>query len=150
MRGWILALLLLWVTGSVLAATPDMETMVSHHDFATLEQRLVKAITDQRMGLVAQASASRGAASRGITIPGNAVLMVFRPDYAVRMLAASVPAGIEAPLRFYLTENSDGTATLSYQRPSAVFAPYSNPTLDVMAAELDPIFARIARDAVGE
>ena len=35
--------------------------------------------------------------------------MVFRNDYAVRMLQASVPAGIEAPLRLYVTENADGT-----------------------------------------
>jgi hypothetical protein len=35
-------------------------------------------------------------------------------DYAVRVLALSTPAMIEAPIRFYVTENADGTATLSY------------------------------------
>lgn len=150
MRAGLWVGLLLAMTGSVLAASPSMEALTSRHDFATLEQRLITAIADQGMGLVAQASASRGAASRGVTIPGNAVLMVFRNDYAVRMLAASVSAGFEAPLRFYLTENPDGTATLRYRRPSAVFAPYAHPDLDAMAAELDPVFARIARDAVGE
>lgn len=50
------------------------------------------------LGLVAQASASRGAAARGVKIRGNLVLMVFRNDYAVRMLAASVP---EASRRRY-------------------------------------------------
>ena len=150
MRAGLWVGLLLAMTGSVLAASPSMETLTSRHDFATLEQRLITAIADQGMGLVAQASASRGAASRGVTIPGNAVLMVFRNDYAVRMLAASVSAGFEAPLRFYLTENPDGTATLRYRRPSAVFAPYAHSDLDAMAAELDPVFARIARDAVGE
>jgi len=60
-----------------------------------------------------------------------------------------VPAGIEAPLRFYITENADGTATLTYRQPSAVFAPYAVPALDEMACELDEIFARIAADATG-
>ena len=101
------------------------------------------------MGLVAQASASRGAAGRGIEIPRNAVLMVFRNAYAVRMLQASVPAGVEAPLRLYVAENADGTATLSYRTPSAVFAPYKSPRLDEMAKEPDTIFERIARDAAG-
>ena len=101
------------------------------------------------MGLVASASASRGAAARGIKIPGNAILMVFRNDFAVRMLEASIPAGIEAPLRFYITENADGSATLSYRMPRAIFAPYGSPRLDTLAAELDPIFAAIARDATG-
>jgi uncharacterized protein (DUF302 family) len=64
------------------------------------------------------------------------------------MLRASVPAGIEAPLRFYVTQNVNGTARLSYRRPSAVFKPYGSADLDAMAGELDVIFARIAKDAV--
>jgi uncharacterized protein (DUF302 family) len=63
------------------------------------------------------------------------------------MLSASVAAGIEAPIRFYVTENSDGTATLSYKRPSFAFAPYLDEggnALRLLAAELDHIFARIA------
>ncbi len=91
-----------------------------------------------------------GAASRGVTIPGNLVVGVFRNDYAVRMLEASVPAGIEAPLRFYVTENPDGTASLTYREPTAVFAPYGVSELDAMAAELDPIWQRIAEQATNQ
>ena len=40
------------------------------------------------------------------------------------MLSASISAGIETPIRFYVTENPDGTATLSYKKPGFVFAPY--------------------------
>jgi uncharacterized protein (DUF302 family) len=75
------------------------------------------------------------------------VVMVFHPKFAVRMLEASVPAGIEAPLRFYITENADGTTTLTYRDPSSVFAPYGSKKLDEMARELDGIFAKIAADA---
>ena len=71
--------------------------MVSKHGFDALVSHVEAAVSEQKMGLVAQASASRGAAARGVKIPGNAVLRVFRNDYAVRMLQASVPAGIEAP-----------------------------------------------------
>jgi uncharacterized protein (DUF302 family) len=117
-------------------------------DFKTLFGDLDAAIRKHRMGIVGRASASMGAARRGIEIPGNAVYGVFRNDFAVRMLRASVPAGIEAPLRMYVTENADGTARLSYRLPSAVFKPYGNGELDRMAAELDIIFANIARDAV--
>lgn len=99
------------------------------------------------MALVAQASASRGAASRGVKIPGNIVLMVFRNDYAVRMLEASVAAGIEAPLRIYVTEQVDGSTRVSYPLPSAVFRPYGDARIDAMAQELDPVFERIVRDA---
>lgn len=128
-------------------ALPGTHTLPSTHGFSTLVSRLEAAVAQHKMGLVATASASAGAAGRGVKIPGNAVLMVFRNDYAVRMLQASVPAGIEAPIRFYVTENADGTASLTYRAPSAVFAPYASATLNAMAAELDPVFERIAHDA---
>lgn len=127
---------------------PGAQTLASPHEFAALVAKLEAAVTEHKMAVVAKASASQGAAARGVKIPGNAVIMVFRNDYAVRMLEASVPAGIEAPLRFYVTENADGKASLTWRAPSAIFAPYGNAPLDKMAHELDPIFAAIARDAV--
>ena len=83
-----------------------------------------------------------------VEIPGNGVYGVFRNDFAVRMLRASVPAGIEAPLRIYVTEYADGTSRLTYRKPSAVFKPYGSADLDGMAAELEEIFAKIIADAV--
>ena len=100
------------------------------------------------MDVVGRASTSMGAARRGIEIPGNGVYGAFRNDFAMRMLRASIPAGVEAPLRIYVTENADGTARLTYRRPGAVFKPYGNAELDAMAGELDIIFAKIVRDAV--
>jgi uncharacterized protein (DUF302 family) len=127
----------------------EMKVVASRQPFESLVGHLEKSIAANGMGLVAQASASRAAAGRGIKIPGNAVLMVFRNDYAVRMLKASVPAGIEAPLRLYVTENPDGSASVTYRLPTAVFASYGSLELDAMAKELDPIFEKIVRDAVG-
>lgn len=131
-------------------ALPGTRMVSSKYSFEALRARLENAINKEEMGIVATASASAGAAARGVRIPGNAVLMVFRNDYAIRMLQASVSAGIEAPLRLYLTENFDGKASLSYRPPSAVFAPYHNDKLDDMARELDPIFERIVRAAVAD
>ena len=151
-RGAIRLLLCALLTPSLTYAQTPLSgtlTIPSKHSFDVLVSRVEKAVADHNMGLVAQASASRGAAARGVKIPGNAVLMVFRNDYAVRMLSASVPAGLEAPLRLYVTENSDGTASLTYRVPSAVFAPYGSPALDEMAKELDAVFRNIVRDAAG-
>jgi len=52
----------------------------------------------------------------------------------VRILKSSVPSDIEAPLRFYLTENADRTATLTYREPSAVFGAYGSSDLDEITA----------------
>jgi uncharacterized protein (DUF302 family) len=120
------------------------------HSYPDLVARLEKAIAANKMGQVNAASASDGARAQGFTIPGNRVVGVFRNDFARRMLAASVQAGIEAPVRFYVTEGSDQRATLSYRTPGAVFAPYldrAGPDLKAVATELDAIFARIFEDA---
>ena len=130
-------------------ATPYPGTIVmkTTHSYDALVNQLLAAARTNKMGVVARASASNGAKSLGLTIPGNQVVMVYHPRFAVRMLKASVPAGIEAPLRYYITEDEDGTATLTYRTPSSVFSPYGNAELDAMALELDEIFARIAADA---
>lgn len=135
------------VRAETTAPHPGTVTVPTRHGFDALVTRLEQAVQANKMGVVAMASASRAAAGRGVRIPGNAVVMVFRNDFAVRMLEASVPAGIEAPLRIYVTENPDGTASLAYRKPSAVFAPYESEKLDAMAKELDPIFDKIVMDA---
>ena len=127
---------------------PGFRVIETTHGFADLVKRLSRAVKDNGMFVVTRASASKGASSRGLTIAGNMVIGVYRNDFAVRMLEASVPAGIEAPLVFYVTENAAGVASLSYRTPSAVFAPYGSAALDRMANELDAIFAAIAADAV--
>ncbi len=128
---------------------PGTQVIETAHTYKDLIARLDAAVKASKMGLVTRASATLGAKSLGKTIPGNMVIGVFHPKFAVRMLDASVPAGIEAPLRFYITENPDNTATLTYRKPTAVFAPYDSPKLDEMAAELDVIFGKIAKEATG-
>ncbi len=121
--------------------------------YSELLDSLKTAIKAEGMYLVTQAGPTAAAAKRGIDIPGNRVLGVYRNDYAVRALATSTAAMIEAPIRFYVTENEDGTATLSYRTPSAVFTPYleeGGAELSALAAELDAIFAAIAAGAVAK
>ena len=126
---------------------PGFRVIDTPHGFGALVKKLNSAIKGNGMAAVTRASATKGAASLGVTIPGNMVIGVYHPKFAVRMLEASIPAGVEAPLIFYITENADGTASLSYRKPSAVFAPYGSDDLDTMAAELDIIFAAIATAA---
>ena len=130
---------------------PGWEVMPTSYGFDELVQRLDQAVKDHGMLLVTRASASQGAKSQRLTIPGNMVVGVFRNDFARRMLNASIPAGIEAPIRFYIAENPDGTATLSYIKPTTVFEPYveGNEGLAALATELNAIFGRIAAQAAG-
>jgi len=121
------------------------------HDYPTLVDNVLAAAKKNKIGVVTQASATVGAkAVLDKTIPGNMVIGLYHPRFAVPMLEASIAAGIEAPIRVYVTENPDGTATLSYKLPSFVFAPYMDEggeALAALAAELDALFAAVAADA---
>lgn len=123
----------------------------SEKTYAELVDATKSAVKENGLIVVTQAGPTKAAAARGITIPGNRVIGVFNNDYAVRVLGSSTSAMIEAPIRFYVTENEDGTAKLSYKTPSFVFAPYvyeGGETLLEIAAELDKTFQSIAEDAV--
>lgn len=133
-----------------LTAMPGWSVTKTTLSYKTLSERVDAAVKANKMGLVTRASATLGA-KRVLKkdIPGNMVIGVYHPRFAVRMLEASIPAGIEAPIRLYITENDDGTATLSYKTPSSVFAPYTDggEALKEMAKELDGIFEKIAAEA---
>ncbi|MEM9043326.1 MAG: DUF302 domain-containing protein [Pseudomonadota bacterium] len=121
------------------------ETAFSHEE---LFERLKAAVKTEGMIIVTRAGPTKAAARRGITIPENMVVGVYNNDFAVRALGFSTAAMIEAPIRFYLTGNADGTATLSYKTPSHVFSPYfdeGGQGLRDLALELDAKFDAIAK-----
>jgi len=129
------------------APYPGMRQIDTKTPFAAYVKKLTAAIGANKMGIVAHACATCGARNIGVTIPGNNVIMIYHPKFAVRMLKASIAAGIEAPLRLYVTEQASGTAKLTYRLPSHTFGVYKVPALDVMAKELDAIVAKIVADA---
>ena len=97
------------------------------------------------MGVITQAGPTATARARGIDIPQNRVIGVFNNDFAVKVLETSTAAMIEAPIRFYVTENENGSATLSYKTPSFVFAPYAaegGGELENLAKDLDKVNER--------
>jgi uncharacterized protein (DUF302 family) len=124
----------------------------SAHSYADLVAKVKAEVkAEPGVGVVTEAGPTQVAAARGVTIPGNRVIGVYGPDFAIRAIGLSVPAMIEAPIRMYVTEDSDGSATLSYKTPSMVFGPYfdeGGDDLRALAAELDAKFAAIAARAV--
>lgn len=129
-----------------------MQKMIVKLNTDTAAARLIEAIQAYPMGLVAHINGQLNAAKRGISVPADQILEVFRPDFAVRVWQADKRAGIDIPLRIHLYEKGD-TTVVSYRHATEIFAPYAEPELDTLAAELDQIFTDIldvlspARDA---
>jgi uncharacterized protein (DUF302 family) len=152
-----LPLALVWIGSAAwaeLPATlPGWVIQPTGRNYAELVDQVDAAVAKSPLNAVTRASATVGAKNLGRKIPGNMVIGVFAPQFAIRLLDASVAAGIEAPLRLYITENPDGTATLSYKTAAYVLAPYAaegGQTLTALAAELDAILEQIAEQATGE
>lgn len=145
----------LFLSGAAQALEPR-DGWVIHHtgkSFDALVEAVRASVESAPIAIVTQASASDGARAQGHTIPGNRVFGLYRNDYARRMLAASIAAGIEAPIRLYVTEDADGAASLSYKTPTAVFLPYfdeGGEDLRALATELDGIFKTVAQTAIAE
>lgn len=157
MRIFFLTVLACWLNwGAAPLARPLAEregwvVMPTELSFDNLVAAVKSATKANGMGVVTEAGPTAMAASRGITIPGNRVIGVFNNDFAVKVLATSTAAMIEAPIRFYITEASDGMGALAYKTPSYVFAPYMDEggeELSDLAAALDRKFAAIAQAAV--
>lgn len=104
--------------------------------------KLIEAIQAVPMGLVAHVNGQANAAKKGIAVPADQILEVFRPDFAIRVWKAHKPAGIDIPLRIHLYE-ADGKTRVAFRTAREVFAPYANAELDAIAGELDPIFAAL-------
>jgi uncharacterized protein (DUF302 family) len=135
------------------ASLPGWVIEPTGRNYAELVERVDAAVAASPLNVVTRASATVGAKSLGQDIAGNMVVGVFAPQFAVRLLDASVAAGIEAPLRLYITESPDGSATLSYKTAAHVLAPYAEEggqALTALATELDTIFEQIAEQATGE
>ncbi|MEM9577267.1 MAG: DUF302 domain-containing protein [Pseudomonadota bacterium] len=158
MRHFLISALLLSATPflSVLPAGADIApragwvVIPTEKEHSVLLADLKAAVKSHGLSVVTQAGPTATARKRGITIPENRVVGVFNNDFAVKVLATSTTAMIEAPIRFYVTENADNSATLSYKTPGFVFAPYldeGGDALAKLAQELDAIFASIAATA---
>jgi len=78
------------------------------------------------------------------------VILVSSSDYWGRILKVNQLAGMEMPIRIYVTDTGNKSSAVVYRAPSSIFALYDSPELDRIAAELDQVFAKIVDDAIGD
>lgn len=119
-----------------------MLTFTVNLDVDNTVAKLSEAIQAVPMGLVAHINGQANAAKRGLTVPADQILEVFRPDFAIRVWQADKRAGIDIPLRIHVYE-AEGKTHVAMRSSAEVFAPYGNAELDKLAGELAPIFDNI-------
>lgn len=120
-----------------------MKTRITPLDVEETVACLKQAIEAQGMRLVSHINGQANAARIGKQVPGDQVLEVFRPDFAIRVWQACKPAGIEIPVRIHVYENAEGMTRVACREPSALFARYESAALNAIGLELDEIFEAI-------
>jgi uncharacterized protein (DUF302 family) len=119
-----------------------MLTFTVNLDVDNTVAKLSEAIQAVPMGLVAHINGQANAIKRGLTVPADQILEVFRPDFAVRVWQANKRAGIDIPLRIHVYEVV-GKTQVAMRSPTETFAPYNNVELNKLAVELVLIFDNI-------
>jgi len=123
---------------------PGTVSLGCSYSLADTVRRLEKSIRANGMTLVQTVNSG----GRGQT--GVSVLLVSSSDYWGRILKVNQLAGMEMPIRIYVTDQGNRTAAVIYRAPSSIFALYDSPDLDRIAIDLDQVFAKIVDDAIGE
>jgi len=123
---------------------PGTVSLGSSYALADAVHRLEKAVRANGLTLVQTVNSG----GRGQT--GVSVILVSSSDYWGRILKVDQLAGMEMPIRIYVTDTGNKTSAVIYRAPSSIFALYDSPELDRIAADLDQVFAKIVDDAIGE
>jgi uncharacterized protein (DUF302 family) len=120
-----------------------MKTFNVKLDVDKTVSRLSEAVAAFPMGLVAHINGQANCARRGVQVPADQILEIFRPDFAVRVWKAEKAAGIDIPLRIHCYDAGNGHTAVAWRTAREVFAPYANPELDQIGQELDVIFTEL-------
>lgn len=80
----------------------------------------------------------------GYEIGAARQILFFHPRYVVRMLAADPTSLPEAPLKFVLLAQADGTTMLRWFDPAAALGRYGDPALTALGIELAELCEKLA------
>lgn len=123
---------------------PGTVSLACSYSLTDAVRRLEKAVRANGMTLVHTVN------SGGHGQSGVSVILVSSSDYWGRILKVNQLAGMEMPIRLYVTDTGNRTSAVIYRTPSSIFALYDTAELDRIAIELDQLFAKIVDDAIGE
>ena len=116
---------------------------VSKGPYADVVAGLQRGITEHKLTLIGQFDSRKGVPPTNTAVKGNRVLLVYKTDAAMRLIKANPKAGFDAPMRFHVFENPDGTATVTYVKPSTLLKTYRDPEIRKVADELDLVFTSV-------
>ena len=99
------------ISGSGLISIP------SHHSFADTVTRLTDSLAAKGIKLFAIIDHSGEAARAGLSMPPTKVVIFGNPVGGTPLMLASPSAAIDLPLKLLITEDANGSVTITWNSP---------------------------------
>jgi uncharacterized protein (DUF302 family) len=132
--------------GEVISASLVRVDKVSGSSFDKTVSRLETAISAKGNMIVATVDHQNMASMVGLRLKGSKTLEFGKPDMLKEVLAKSPEAGLEAPARIYVYENTDGKTVVSYYKPSVGFASYGKDHTNMAGQMMDQMLEEIVAE----
>ena len=122
----------------------------SHHGFSETRDRLVSAITENGMAVLARIDHAGAAATVGLVLRPTEMVMFGNPKAGTLLMQVSPTMGLDLPLKALVWEDANGMAWLTYNDPHWLAARHGlgSQATNTLSAMTDGL-AKIARHVLG-
>ena len=142
-----LAIVLLGAGSLAWAQSPVRVDQVSNGGFEKTVKQLETALKARGMMIVATIDHQNMMRMVGGSIKGSKTFEFGKPDMLKMVMPVELAAGLEMPHKIYLYERADGTAVVSYYKPSTGFGAYGKDQLKMVGEMMDKMFEEIVAEA---
>lgn len=142
-----LAILLLGAGSLTWAQSLVRVDKVSNSGFEKTAKQLETALKSRGMMVVATIDHQNQMRMVGGSLRGSKTLEFGKPDMLKMVMPSDPEAGLEMPHKIYVYERADGTAVVSYYKPSGGFSAYGKDQLKMVGEMMDKTFEEIVTDA---
>jgi len=120
---------------------------VSNKNFEATVKQLETTLRAKGMIMVATIDHQNMLRMVGGSIKGSKTFEFGKPDMLKMVMPSDPAAGLEMPHKIYVHERADGTAVVSYYKPSGGFGAYGKDQLKMVGEMMDKMFEEIVTDA---
>ena len=152
MRNLSMAMLVLALSvlpAAAQAQSPPLVVKESRHSVKTTLDRLVKALGERGIGVVARVDHAAGAKAAGMELPPTEIVIFGNPKLGTPLMKANPQVAIDLPMRVVAWQDKAGKVWIGYTPPETLKARYGltgvDEALKAMAGALEGLTAGAAK-----
>lgn len=145
----LIAIALVTTVTAVAAQAPPLVMKESRHSVKVTLDRLVKALGERGIGVVARVDHAAGAKAAGMELPPTEVVIFGNPKLGTPLMKANPEVAIDLPMRVVAWQDKAGKVWIGYTPPETLKARYgitgADAVLKAMTGALEGLTAGAAK-----